>query len=88
MARIPVECITEMRLDYIRPWRVRYEDSEGAHVIKVDNIVGKNAKRVMASMNNPASIEFSFKCESIQEGIRKFFTLTYNNQTCRWYMFV
>jgi hypothetical protein len=88
MARIEVECIADMRPDYIRPLRIRYEDNEGAHVIKIDKIVGKDAKKVFATMNTPASIEFSFKCENIEDGVRKYFTLYYNNQSCKWHMFI
>lgn len=88
MARIPIECIVDMKLNQIRPMRVRYENGEGAHVIKVDNIVGKDAKKVLPTMNNPASIEFTFRCEAFEEGLRKFFTLTYDNQSCKWHMFI
>jgi len=87
-SRIQVECIAEFCPESIRPLRVRYEDGEGAHVVKVDNIVVKDVKKVRATMNNPAFTEFTFKCESFQDGVRKLFTLTYNNQSCRWYMFI
>lgn len=88
MARIPVECISEMRPGYARPMRVRYGDGDGAHVIKIDNIIGKDAKKIIATMNTSASIEFSFKCENVDGGMRKYFTLIYNNQSCKWHIFI
>jgi hypothetical protein len=88
MARIEVECIAEFRPDYIRPMRIRYEDNEGAHVIRIDKIISKDAKKIRPTMNISSEIEFSFKCENIEEGIRKYFTLVYNNQLCKWHMLI
>jgi hypothetical protein len=88
MARMPVECIAEMKPDSIRPMRIRYEDNEGKHVVNIDNIIHKDKKKVFATMNNPASIEYVFKCETKISNMKKTFTLIYNNQSCRWYMYI
>lgn len=88
MARIPVECIAEMKPGCIRPIRLRYEDREGAQVIQVDNVISKDSKKVYPTMNTPASIEYSFKCETKVGGMKKPFTLIFNNQSCKWSMFV
>lgn len=57
-------------------------------VVNVDNIIQKDAKKVYPTMNNPASIEYTFRCETKIGGMKKTFTLIFNNQLCRWYMFI
>ncbi len=84
MTRIPIECIVEMKPNSIKPMRVRYEDREGAHVINVDNIVGRDKKKILPTMNIAASVEYSFKCETFVDEYRNSFTLVYNNQSCKW----
>jgi hypothetical protein len=87
MNKISVECITVMNHKEITPMRVRYEDDEGAHVIKVEKILVRNKKPVMPSMSNPRSTEYTFRCETIQDGIKRPFTLVFNDQSCKWLMY-
>jgi hypothetical protein len=88
MDSIPVQCITIMKHDQITPIRVKYEIQDESHVVKVDRILARDKKKVFANMNQPQSIEYSFKCETIQGNVRKPFTLIYNNQSCKWHMFI
>lgn len=71
----------------MRPIRIRYEDRDGAHVVNVDNIIQKDSKKVYPTMNIPASIEYSFKCETEIGDMKKAFTLIFNNQLCKWYLY-
>jgi hypothetical protein len=88
MNRKPVECIVIMNHNKITPLRVRYEVNDESVVVKVDRIMQTDKKTVMPSMNNPRSSEFTFRCESIQGDTRKPFTLTFNDQSGRWYMYI
>jgi hypothetical protein len=72
----------------ITPLKVRYEVSEERIIVKVDRILQRNKRIVMPNMNQIRSIEYTFRCEAIQGDIRKPFTLTFNDQSCRWYMFI
>ena len=88
MYKIPIECIAEMKPNNIKPMRIRYEDDEGAHVVKVDRILKRDKKTIMPNMNQLRSIEYTFRCEAVQGDSRKPFTLAYNDQSCRWYMYI
>lgn len=88
MNRIPVECIALMNPNEIRPLRVRYEVKDRKQVVRVDRIIQKDKDTVFATMNKPRSTEYTFRCEAIQEGVLKPFKLSYNDQSCRWYMYI
>lgn len=88
MDRIPVECIVIMNQKQITPLKVRYEVNEERVVIKVDRILQRDKKVSMANMDHLRSTEYSFKCEVVQGDSRKPFKLTFNDQSCRWYMYV
>lgn len=88
MDRIPVECIAVMSHKEITPLKVRYEVSDARIVVKVDRILQRNKRTVMPNMNQIRSTEYTFKCEAIQGDSRKPFTLAFNDQSCRWYMYI
>lgn len=88
MERIAVECIVKMKDKEIAPLRLRYEDHDGAHVVKVDRILQQDKKTTMAYMDHPRTTEYSFRCEAVQDGISKSFTLTFNADSCRWWMYM
>jgi len=88
MDRIPVECIVKMSHKEITPLRVRYESNEERIVINVDRILQRDKKVVMPNMNQPRSTEYRFKCEAVNGDSRKPFSLFFNEQSCRWYMFI
>ena len=88
MARVPVECIAIMNHKAIKPLRVRYEVDDESIVVNVDKIFVSDKKNVMPNMNQIRSTEYTFRCEALQGDSRKPFTLTYNDQSCRWYMFI
>jgi hypothetical protein len=85
--KVPVECITVMNNKEITPLRIRFEDDAGAHVVKIDRILQRDKKTVFPTMNKPRSTEHTFRCEVVQGGCRKSFSLIFNDQTCRWYMY-
>lgn len=90
MGRFPVETIVHFDMKgKATPLRVRFADAqEELQAIRNIKVVNRDAKKVLPSMNNPASIEFSYKCEAQIGDMKNPFTLTYNNQSCRWNMFI
>ncbi|HYE10944.1 MAG TPA: hypothetical protein VEF53_12260 [Patescibacteria group bacterium] len=83
----PVECIVECDgKGGLKPMKIRFEDKEGKHVIKIDKIVEHEVKKVFASMNNPAGRAFHYKCESVVDGLRVPFKLMFDNNNCKWYL--
>lgn len=71
MNRIPVECIVEMKPDGMKPMRIRYEDEDVTHVVKVYRILQRNKKLAMPTMNQFRSTEYIFRCEAVQGDSRK-----------------
>lgn len=88
MDRIPVECIAIMNHKEITPLKVRYEVDEERIVVKVDRILQRDKKATMPNMNQLRSTEYKFKCEAISRDSRMPFSLIFNDQSCKWHMFV
>ena len=87
MERVPVKCRVDMGIDYFRPMRIKYEDEAGAHIINIDRIITKDKRQIIPSKYIAPELEYTFKCETIQEDMQRPLTLTFNNQTCIWYMY-
>jgi hypothetical protein len=82
-----VECIATFDpKGGIRPNRVKFEDEEGARVIKVDKVIEQDANSTFGAMNGNQNKTYTFKCQSIIEDTLVSFKLQYNQQTCKWHM--
>lgn len=83
----PIECIVKFDpKGNIEPMRFRFEDKEGQHVIQITNIIEKDVKNGFGTMNGNAVKQFSFKCESLLEGLAVHYKLTFDNKNCLWYL--
>ena len=82
-----VECIAKCDgKGSLEPMRIRFEDTEGKHVINVDKIIEKEIKKTFSSMNRSEGRAFHFKCESVVEGLMVPFKLMFDNNSCKWYL--
>ena len=70
----------------INPIRIRFEDSEGKHVINIDKIIEKEIKKTFSTMNSSQGRAFHFKCESILEGMSVPYKLIFDNNSCKWFL--
>lgn len=85
--KYPVECIATFDpKGGIRPNRIKFEDKEGAHVIKVDKIVEQDVKNSFGNMNGNQNKTYTFKCQSIIDDTLVSFKLQYDQQRCLWHM--
>lgn len=71
----------------ITPVKVRYEVNDESVIIKVDRTLRRDKKSTMPYMDHPSTTEYTFRCETEQDGTRKPFTLMFNADSCRWYIY-
>lgn len=88
MERIPVSVMTVMSHKSIDPFRVQYEDKEGLQKIKITRILKRDKKASDNTMNGFRSTTYSFWCEASRDGLAIPFKLTFNSESCRWYMYM
>jgi hypothetical protein len=82
-----VECIATFDpKGGIRPNRVKFEDEEGVHVIKVDKVIDQDLKNTFGTMNGNQNKAYTFNCQSIIEDTLVSFKLQYDQQSCKWHM--
>jgi hypothetical protein len=83
----PVDCIAKFDgKGNPEPRRIRFEDTEGKHVINVDKIIEKEIKKTYSTMNRADGRAFHFKCESVVEGLIVPFKLMFDNNSCKWFL--
>ena len=83
-----IECIAKCDgKGNLEPMRIRFEDSEGKHVINVDKIIEKEIKKTYSTMNRPEGRAFYFKCESLLEGLSVPYKLIFDSSSCKWFLF-
>lgn len=82
-----VECIAKFDgKGSLTPMRVRFEDNEGQHVIKINKIIESDVKNGFGTMHgNPVRL-FSYKCQSIIEGMIVPYKLQFETKGCTWNM--
>ncbi len=88
MEKIPVFVMTVMSDKGIEPFRAEYEDKEGLHKVKITRILKRDKQASEHSMNGLRSTTYSFWCEAARDGQAIPFKLTFNSDSCRWYMYI
>ncbi|MDF2591986.1 MAG: hypothetical protein K0S75_1452 [Clostridia bacterium] len=82
-----IECIVKFDdKGNLEPIRFRFEDEEGTHVIQITKIVEKDLKNGFGNMNGHPVKQFTFRCESIIEGLVVPFRLLFDSNSCRWHL--
>lgn len=85
--KYPIECIATFEpKGGIRPNRIRFEDNEGVHVIKVDKVIDQDVKNTFGTMNGNQNRAYTFNCQSIIDDMLVSYKLQYDQLSCKWHM--